>query len=96
VGDSASGPKTVGSAHNGFSFFVFCEAAKPHLACLLHALDGWEGDDKLRVLRPGGVFRVGLRLPRRNTPFHAHLLKGYFNDSVSPVSRGQDNRPSPH
>lgn len=78
-------PKTVVElgTHNGFSFFVFCEAAKRlGLSTELYALDSWEGDDQAGFYGQS-VFESVSEVVASEYSDHAHLLKGYFSDSVS-------------
>lgn len=77
-------PKTVVElgTHNGFSFFVFCEAAKRlGLSTELYALDSWEGDDQAGFYDQS-VFESVSNVALAEYADHAHLLKGYFSDSV--------------
>lgn len=83
-------PKTVVElgTHNGFSFFVFCEAAKRlRLSTNLYALDSWQGDDQAGFYDQR-VFESVSEIVSASYRDHAHLVKGYFSESVANFDDG--------
>jgi len=74
--------------HNGFSFFVFCEAAKRlGLATQCFALDTWQGDEHAGFYG-AEVFDSVTTRAETDYAGSAHLLRGYFSESVSSFADG--------
>jgi predicted O-methyltransferase YrrM len=74
--------------HNGFSFFVFAEAAKRlGLDARIFALDSWEGDDQAGFYAET-VYESVARIAAADYPDTTELVRGYFNDSVSRFEDG--------
>jgi outer membrane murein-binding lipoprotein Lpp len=74
--------------HRGFSFFVFAEAcARLGLDTTLWALDNWEGDDQAGFYGQD-VFDSVASVVAAEYSSRAHLLRGYFSESVSEFGDG--------
>jgi hypothetical protein len=71
--------------HNGFSYFVFCEAIRRlALPTKAFALDSWEGDDQAGFYGPEVYDSVVAINSAEYVEFSA-LLRGYFDDSLDSI-----------
>lgn len=78
-------PRTVVElgTHNGFSFFVFAEAARRlGFPCRLFAIDSWEGDDHAGFYGEE-VYQSVHAISREFYPSSTELVRAYFSDAVS-------------
>lgn len=74
--------------HNGYSFFVLCEAAERlGLDSRLWAIDTWQGDDHAGFYGDE-VHESVLEVVRRNYAGRAELLRGYFANFVDDFEDG--------
>ncbi len=74
--------------HNGFSFFVFCEAVRRlGIDTTCSAIDTWEGDDHAGFYSEE-VYRAVLDTKTTRYEETAVLLRGYFDDHVSTFDDG--------
>jgi hypothetical protein len=70
--------------HNGFSYFVFCEAVRRlGLPTKTFALDSWEGDDQAGFYGTE-VYDGVVALNSEYSDFST-LLRGYFDDSLDAI-----------
>jgi hypothetical protein len=71
--------------HNGFSYFVFCEAIRRlALPTKAFALDSWEGDDQAGFYGPEVYDNVDAINSAEYVEFST-LLRGYFDDSLDSI-----------
>ncbi|MET0725102.1 MAG: class I SAM-dependent methyltransferase [Leifsonia sp.] len=83
-------PRTIVElgTHNGFSFFVFCEALKRlGLSAEVNALDTWEGDEHAGRYDET-VFESVTRISTEDYPDLAVMKRGYFDDFVEGTPDG--------
>ena len=74
--------------HYGFSFFVFCEAARRlGLSAEIFALDSWEGDHQAGFYGDE-VFDSVQAVIAEAYPSHGRTIRGYFNDSRTEFTAG--------
>ena len=74
--------------HNGFSYFVFCEAiARLGLPAKTFALDSWQGDDQAGFYGSDVYERVSVVNDADYARFST-LLRGYFDDSLESIPDG--------
>jgi predicted O-methyltransferase YrrM len=74
--------------HNGYSFFVLCEAAERlGLDTRLWAVDTWQGDDHAGFYGDE-VYESVLEVVGAKYAGHAELLRGYFADFVDEFDDG--------
>lgn len=74
--------------HNGFSYFIFCEAiARLGLSTRAFALDSWEGDDHAGFYGED-VFAHVSAVNRAEYSDFSTLLRGYFDDSLAVIDDG--------
>ncbi|MGO4691567.1 class I SAM-dependent methyltransferase [Glaciibacter sp. 2TAF33] len=71
--------------HNGFSYFVFCEAIRRlGLRTKAFALDSWEGDDQAGFYGED-VFESVTAINSAEYSSFSRLLRGYFDDSLGSI-----------
>jgi hypothetical protein len=71
--------------HNGFSYFVFCEAIRRlGLPTKTFALDSWEGDDQAGFYGPD-VYDNVVAINSTEYVEFSTLLRGYFDDSLDSI-----------
>lgn len=76
------GPRSIAElgSHNGFSTFVFAEAAKRlELGTTIDAVDSWEGDEHIGFYGDEVYGRVA-EIAARDYPDSVRLRRGYFAD----------------
>ena len=74
--------------HNGFSYFVFCEAvARLGLSTRTFALDSWKGDDQAGFYEED-VFANVTSINADEYAEFSTLLRGYFDDSLGSIADG--------
>lgn len=74
--------------HNGFSYFVFCEAIdRLGLPTKSLALDSWEGDDQAGFYGADVYERVS-KVNESDYARFSTLLRGYFDDSLDSIPDG--------
>jgi hypothetical protein len=87
---SALEPHTVVElgTHNGFSFFVFAEAAERlRLDTRLYAIDSWEGDDQAGYYGEE-VYQSVVRIAEERYPRSTTLVRAYFGDAAVRFEEG--------
>jgi antitoxin (DNA-binding transcriptional repressor) of toxin-antitoxin stability system len=74
--------------HNGFSFFVFAEAAKRlRLSTRLSAVDSWLGDDHAGFYGPD-ILEAVRKIRDSDYPSNATLIQGYFSNVIDQFEDG--------
>ncbi|MES2092841.1 MAG: class I SAM-dependent methyltransferase [Actinomycetota bacterium] len=74
--------------HNGFSYFVFCEAAtRLHLDTRTFAIDTWAGDDHAGFYGDD-IFDLVVRVNTERYTSRSTLLRGYFDDFAGKFEDG--------
>lgn len=70
--------------HNGYSFFVMCQAVKDSgLKTKLYAIDSWEGDDHANHYG-NEVYKFVKKLKAQHyKTINANLIKKYFDEAVA-------------
>jgi hypothetical protein len=87
---AATRPRTVVElgTHNGYSFFVFAEAAKRlGLDTRLFAIDTWQGDDQAGHYGEE-VYQSVARIAEEDFPLSTELVRSYFVEAVSRFGDG--------
>jgi hypothetical protein len=74
--------------HNGFSYFVFCEAIRRlGLPTRAFALDTWDGDDQAGFYGED-VFESVAAVNAAEYSSFSTLLRGYFDDGLDSIAHG--------
>ncbi|WP_394771442.1 class I SAM-dependent methyltransferase [Lacisediminihabitans sp.] len=87
---AATRPQTIVElgTHNGYSFFVFAEAAKRlGLDTRLFAIDTWQGDDQAGLYGED-VYQSVARIAQENYPLSTELVRSYFGEAVARFDDG--------
>ena len=75
-------------AHNGFSYFAFCEAAERlRLSTRTFAIDTWQGDDHAGFYTEE-IYDLVSRVNTEHYADDSTLLRGYFDDFVDTFDDG--------